>query len=152
MHAALRLNVPSPITLSLAGAGCSVDHAWPIRSKAAMLLALVAKRSNPSFWEQLLPELLTLGSHGPVHARMVGTAVNKVQCVEPALLCMPCALIFQEDVAIDNMHALPGFHLACHGMHMHCTCTDMQNVSEGACMPGMPGAAWRCRGGYPIWR
>ena len=36
---------------------------------------MVTKRSQPSFWEQLLPELLKLGSQGSVQARMVGTSL-----------------------------------------------------------------------------
>ena len=44
---------------------------WPVRSKAALLLALVAKRQGPAMLEQLLPQLLSAAGESATHAEMV---------------------------------------------------------------------------------
>ena len=49
---------------------------WPVRSKAALLLALVAKRQGPAMLEQLLPELLGAASESATHAEMVRQLIS----------------------------------------------------------------------------
>lgn len=44
---------------------------WAVRSKAALLLALVAKRQGPSMVQDLLPQLLTIATESPTHTEMV---------------------------------------------------------------------------------
>ncbi|KAK9833279.1 hypothetical protein WJX81_002345 [Elliptochloris bilobata] len=48
-----------------AGAG------WAVRSKAALLLALVAKRQGPALWAEVLPRLVAAAQEGPLQAEMV---------------------------------------------------------------------------------
>ncbi|KAK9829960.1 hypothetical protein WJX72_008872 [[Myrmecia] bisecta] len=44
---------------------------WPVRSKAALVLALVAKRQGPELWQAMLPQLLALEKEGPLMAEVV---------------------------------------------------------------------------------
>ncbi|BDA43725.1 Exportin-5 [Coccomyxa sp. Obi] len=44
---------------------------WAVRSKAALVLALVAKRQGPSMVQELLPQLLTIATESPTHTEMV---------------------------------------------------------------------------------
>ena len=59
-----------------------------MRSKAALVLALVAKRQGPSMVQELLPQLLTVATESPTHTEMVsvcsptGCTVH-VQCCSP---------------------------------------------------------------------
>ncbi|KAK9810580.1 hypothetical protein WJX73_001776 [Symbiochloris irregularis] len=61
----------------MVGQACLPGTTWSIRMKAAALLAVVCKHGYPatapgqsSPWHMLLPELLKLGSQGPVHMQM----------------------------------------------------------------------------------
>lgn len=47
-------------------------NGWAVRSKAALLLTLVAKRQGPSLVKELLPQLLTIAAESPTHTEMVG--------------------------------------------------------------------------------
>lgn len=65
-------------------AACAPETAWSIRMKAAALLAVVCKHGYPAIdqgqnspWHSLLPELLKLGSQGPVHMQMVSTCFDR---------------------------------------------------------------------------
>ena len=63
--------------------GCSVGSAgdaWAVRSKAALLLALVAKRQGALLVEQLLPRLLPLAQQSPAHAEMVPVLPSLAMC------------------------------------------------------------------------
>jgi hypothetical protein len=42
-----------------------------VKSKAALLLALVTKRQGAALWVQLLPQLLPLAQQGPLMAESV---------------------------------------------------------------------------------
>lgn len=42
-----------------------------MRSKAALLLALVAKRQGPQLWAEVLPRLVAVAQEGPLQAEMV---------------------------------------------------------------------------------
>lgn len=42
-----------------------------MRSKAALLLALVAKRQGPQLWAEVLPRLVEVAQEGPLQAEMV---------------------------------------------------------------------------------
>ena len=44
---------------------------WAVRSKAALLLALMTKRMGHLFWERVLPELISYANQGPVQAEKV---------------------------------------------------------------------------------
>ena len=46
-------------------------NGWPVRSKAALLLALVAKRQGPGMVQQLLPQLLNAAGESGTHTEMV---------------------------------------------------------------------------------
>ena len=48
--------------------------AWLLKSKAAVLLALVIKRQGASMWEAVVPQLLLLMQSSPAHAETVRTA------------------------------------------------------------------------------
>lgn len=50
--------------------GASSDS-WSVKSKAALLLALVVKRQGQQLWQALQPQLLPLAQQGPVQAEMV---------------------------------------------------------------------------------
>ena len=53
---------------------CAVGQdggAWPVRTKAALLLALVAKRQGPALVLQLLPRLLAAARGSPTHTELV---------------------------------------------------------------------------------
>ena len=55
-------------------AACAVGQdggAWPVRTKAALLLALVAKRQGPALVLQLLPRLLAAARGSPTHTELV---------------------------------------------------------------------------------
>lgn len=54
--------------------GVSSDS-WSVKSKVALLLALVVKRQGQQLWQQLQPQLLPLAQQGPVQAEMVGSRV-----------------------------------------------------------------------------
>lgn len=47
---------------------------WAVRSKAALLVALVTKRMGQPFWETMLPELVAYAGQGPVQAEKVPSA------------------------------------------------------------------------------
>ena len=49
--------------------------AWAVRSKAALLLALVAKRQGPALWAEVLPRLVAVAQEGPVQAEMARPVV-----------------------------------------------------------------------------
>lgn len=51
----------------LVGTG-NTPATWAVRSKAALLVALVTKRMGQPFWEAMLPELLAYAGQGPVQA------------------------------------------------------------------------------------
>lgn len=53
-----------------AGAG------WAVRSKAALLLALVAKRQGPQLWAEVLPRLVEVAQQGPLQAEMARLALQ----------------------------------------------------------------------------
>ena len=59
--------------------GASSDS-WSVKSKAALLLALVVKRQGQQLWQALQPQLLPLAQQGPVQAEMVSDS--------PAAACM----------------------------------------------------------------
>lgn len=42
-----------------------------MKSKAALLLALVVKRQGQELWQALQPQLMLLAQQGPVQAEMV---------------------------------------------------------------------------------
>lgn len=44
---------------------------WVARSKASLLISLIAKRMGQAFWEQLLPELIRFAAEGPTQAEKV---------------------------------------------------------------------------------
>ncbi len=50
--------------------GASKD-AWSVKSKVAVLLALVVKRQGQELWQALQPRLLELAQQGPLQAEMV---------------------------------------------------------------------------------
>jgi len=52
---------------------------WAVRSKAALLLALVAKRQGPSMVQELLPQLLTIAKESPTHTEMVRPIAHFLQ-------------------------------------------------------------------------
>eukprot|EP00884_Botryococcus_braunii_P005964 jgi/Botrbrau1/15369/Bobra.0304s0010.1 len=51
--------------------GAGEQTTWAVRSKAAVLLALVAKRQGPELWVGMLPSLASFSQSGPVPAQMV---------------------------------------------------------------------------------
>ncbi len=69
---------PSNPTALLAGAAVGRTGAgWAVRSKAALLLALVAKRQGPTLWAEMLPRLVDAAQEGPLHAEMVCMALRR---------------------------------------------------------------------------
>ena len=44
---------------------------WAVRSKAALLLVLVAKKQGPQAVKELLPQLLNAAKESPTHTEMV---------------------------------------------------------------------------------
>jgi hypothetical protein len=60
--------------------GASSDS-WSVKSKAALLLALVVKRQGQQLWQALQPQLLPLAQQGPVQAEMVG-ASSAAACMQ----------------------------------------------------------------------
>lgn len=67
----LRVRPLDPLPLAVA-VGASSDS-WSVKSKAALLLALVVKRQGQQLWQALQPQLLPLAQQGPVQAEMVGS-------------------------------------------------------------------------------
>lgn len=59
------LTVPNFVTVGRDREG------WAVRSKAALVLALVAKRQGPSMVQELLPQLLNIAGESPTHTEMV---------------------------------------------------------------------------------
>ncbi len=49
-----------------------------MRSKAALVLALVAKRQGPSMVQELLPQLLTIATESPTHTEMVSVCNSSI--------------------------------------------------------------------------
>lgn len=49
---------------------------WSVKSKAAVLLALVVKRSGQALWQALQPQLLLQAQQGPVQAEMVSFSLS----------------------------------------------------------------------------
>lgn len=75
--------------------GASSDS-WSVKSKAALLLALVVKRQGQQLWQALQPQLLPLAQQGPVQAEMVGDWSAAPACtlysVRSWVLIMWCCL------------------------------------------------------------
>lgn len=71
---------------------CAVGGApssFAIRSKAAVLLALVTKRQGGELLQALLPELLRLAADGPAQTEMVRPAALPAVHASQELPCMP---------------------------------------------------------------
>jgi len=49
-----------------------------VKSKAALLLALVVKRQGQELWQALQPQLMLLAQQGPVQAEMVSAVGKKI--------------------------------------------------------------------------
>jgi len=61
--------------------------AWVLKSKAAVLLALVIKRQGASLWEAVVPQLQLLMRQSPVHAETVrAAAAGSRGCLPASLL------------------------------------------------------------------
>lgn len=63
--------IAKPAAGSPVPVGASSDS-WSVKSKAALLLALVVKRQGQQLWQALQPQLLPLAQQGAVQAEMVG--------------------------------------------------------------------------------
>jgi hypothetical protein len=60
-------------------------NGWAVRSKAALLLTLVAKRQGPGLVKELLSQLLTIARESPTHTEMVGCSGHAQMTFCPAL-------------------------------------------------------------------
>ncbi len=61
--------------------------AWVLKSKAAVLLALVIKRQGASLWEAVVPQLQLLMQQSPAHAETVRVAAaGSCGCLPAGLL------------------------------------------------------------------
>ena len=63
--------------------------AWLLKSKAAVLLALVIKRQGASLWEAIAPQLQLLMQQSPSHAETVRTKVTVHQASSNASTLHP---------------------------------------------------------------
>ena len=63
--------------------------AWVLKSKAAVLLALVIKRQGASLWEAVVPQLQLLMQQSPGHAETVRVAVGCSHGCHPASILAP---------------------------------------------------------------
>ena len=52
-------------------AACQPECSWAVRSKTALLLALIFKRAGASLWQSAVPGMLQFGRQSPAHTRTV---------------------------------------------------------------------------------
>ena len=77
-------------------AACQPECSWAVRSKTALLLALIFKRAGASLWQSAVPGMLQFGRQSPAHTRTVrvqaaarGLSMCRIQVCTCCLRCQP---------------------------------------------------------------
>lgn len=81
------------------------SDSWSVKSKAALLLALVVKRQGQQLWQALQPQLLPLAQQGPVQAEMVGDS-PAAACMQSLSYSVACLLLSEGRVTGNSKSCL----------------------------------------------